>query len=152
MANELDIYGFFIPPFHEAWPGGTGEGTLTAGTYYAHDSVGPQPHEAPPMYQDLEITFPGVDGIAIKRFGFRGRLIHCRIMFVGATKGDAESRKNSFNAQVTRLASFAIKVPGGTNRPYCRLLPGSGQSGTWEQVGGFLVLSVDYVFKQVREA
>jgi len=154
MATML-IAGESVHDFAQAWgvgdpaPGGlTGP---TAGNYYAIGDLGSPPFEGPSMYSELEIVFPGLSGVGIKRMGWRGRLITCRLLFVDTTKALVETRKNALFALITPLASFSITVPGGTARPSCRLIAGGGNSGTWMQMGGRFVLAVDLEFKQMRE-
>jgi len=121
-----------------------------SGTYYATGTFGNPPYEGPAQYQDLEITLPGVDGIGIKRLGFRGRPIFVRMAFIGPTKAQAETEKNNFFSNITALASFSITLPGGTARPSCRIVHGSAENGEWQYIGGQMMLLVDVQFKQMR--
>lgn len=129
---------------------GTGIDGPTQGRYYATGEQGNPPYEGAPEYQDLEITLPGVDGIGIKRLGFRGRPIYVRMIFVGSTKTEAEFNKNYFFGLITPLASFSITLPGGTARPSCRIVHGSAGTGQWVDMGGKQCLLVDIQFKQMR--
>ena len=153
MAN-MTIAGQDVPDFAQAWglgnPAPGGVNGPQNGIYYALGDFGSPPHEGPPMYSELEIVFPGLDGIGIKRMGFRGRLISCRVLIVGSIKDEVEILKDAFFDLITPLASFSVKIPGGNVRPSCRLVSGGGNSGTWLQMGGKLVLAVDLEFKQMR--
>lgn len=152
--GSLLIAGTEYPDFAQAWgvgtpaPGGI-EGPV-AGTYYAIGDLGSPPHEGPPLYAELEVVFPGVDGVGTKRMGFRGRMITCRLIFVDEDKTGCETRKNALFAAITPLASFSVRVPGGTTRPSCRIVSGAGNSGSWLQMGGMMCLVVDLELKQMR--
>ena len=148
--GTMTIAGQSITDFAQAWGVGGGINGPVPGVYYALGDLGSPPTEGPPMYSELEVVFPGLDSIGIKRMGFRGRMINCRLLFVAADKAGVETAKNAFFALITPLASFSITVPGGTARPSCRLVSGAGNSGTWLQMGGRLVLAVDMEFKQMR--
>jgi len=153
MANILEVAGQVYGELASAWDDmGINTGVLgpVVGTYFATGEHGTPPYEGAPEYQDMEITLPGVDGIAIKRMGFRGRPIFCRMAFVGEDKDEAEVNKNFFFTLITPLASFDVKVPGGTTRPSCRIVHGSASSGQWTYMGGKFVLLVDVQFKQMR--
>jgi hypothetical protein len=150
-ATVMMIAGLTIPALADGF---TNPGTIykpASGTYYGHGpNFGPAPHEGPPMYQDTEVSFPGVDGVGIKRFGFRGRLIEARLCFVGESKLIVWGQKSILDNAVTPLASFAVQTPSGPSRPACRLVVGSGTSGQWEYLGGTMVLVVEYQFRQAR--
>lgn len=148
--GTMIIAGESIKDFAQAWGLNGGIDGPQPGNYYAIGDLGSPPHEGPPMYSELEIVFPGMDGIGIKRMGFRGRMITCRILFVDSTKDLVETRKNAFFTLITPLASFSVQVPGGTSRPSCRLVAGGGTLGTWMQMGGRFVLAVDLELKQMR--
>jgi len=150
-ANKITIASYDYEELAAAW-GATlsGNGAPTAGTFYATGDFGNPPYEGPPQYQDLEITLPGVDGVGIKRLGFRGRPIFVRMAFIGLTKSDCETAKNDFYANITPLASFGVTLPGGTARPSCRIVHGSAENGQWVYWGGMMVLLVDIQLKQMR--
>ena len=153
MANSMSIAGEYLFEFANAWtnlgPAMGTDGPLK-GKYYATGEYGNAPFEGAPEYQDLEITLPGVDGIGIKRLGFRGRPIYVRVVFVGADKTEAETEKNTFFNLITPLASFSITLPGGTARPSCRIVHGSAGQGQWQYMGGMYCLLVDMQFRQMR--
>jgi len=151
-AGELKIAGYTFYEFAVAWGVDmTGiDGPVQSPGYYATGEFGNPPYEGPPQYQDMEITLPGVDGIGIKRMGFRGRTIFARMIFVGATKAFVEGVKNTFFGDITPLASFSITLPGGVTRPSCRIVHGSAETGQWMYAGGMMMLLVDVQFKQMR--
>lgn len=125
-------------------------GCHVAGTYYQIEPMGTGPVEGAANYEESHVTYPGVNGMGIKRFGFRGRIITVEMCFLGLTKTACETAKNAFNTSITGLASFAIQVPGGTARSFCRLQ--SCQPIGWRQWGvDKLMLCVKYDFLQVRE-
>ena len=131
-------------------PDMTGVDGPIGGVYYATGQFGNPPYEGAPEYQDMEITLPGVDGIGIKRMGFRGRPIFVRMAFVASNKTDCESFKNNFFDSITPLASFKIKLPGGVERPSCRIVHGSSARGEWSYAASMYILLVDVSFRQMR--
>jgi hypothetical protein len=120
------------------------------GPCYLIEPIGSAPMEGAPIYEESHVTYPGVDGMGIKRFGFRGRIITVDMGFLGGTKSKCELDKNTFHTSVSGLSSFAIQLPGGTNRQYCRLQSCSPIG--WRQYGlDTMMLMVRYEFLQVRE-
>lgn len=153
MANILSVAGYDYGELASAWADmGPNQGIEgpASGSYFATGEWGNPPQEGAPEYQDLEITLPGVDGVGIKRLGFRGRPIYARMAFVGDTKAGCETAKNDFFSNITALASFSITVPDGTARPSCRIVHGSASQGQWAYMGGKFVLLVDVAFRQMR--
>jgi len=123
---------------------------LTEGACYLIEPIGSAPMEGAAQYEEQHVTYPGVDGKGIKRFGFRGRMISVEMGFLGIDKTKCETDKNTFHASITGLASFGIQIPGGTNRSYCRLHSASPIG--WRQYGMYgQLLMVRYEFLQVRE-
>lgn len=120
------------------------------GPYYALPPFGNAPMEGPPKYEEMQVTYPGVDGIGVKRFGFRGRDIFVDMCFKDTTKDGCETLKNAFFALVTPLASFSITLPGGTARAKCRMI--SGTPTGWHTFGDHQVLTVSFQFLQFRES
>jgi len=112
-----------------------GAATPLEGVYYALPPYGDAPCEDAPEYEDVQMSFPGVDGVGIKRLGFRGRNIRVTLVILGMTKANCEARKDTLFASLTPLARFSITLPGGTARPGCRLLPGGASSESWSSVG-----------------
>ncbi len=122
----------------------------TEGGCYLIEPIGSAPMEGAAQYEESHITYPGVDGKGIKRFGFRGRIISVEMGFLGTDKTTCETNKNAFHTSITGLASFGIQVPGGTLRSYCRLQSSSPMG--WRQYGlDKQLLMVRYEFLQVRE-
>jgi len=150
MSEPLVISGNDYYELSTAFTGGTGIDGPQPGTYFATGEWGNPPHEGAPEYQDMEITLPGVDGIGIKRMGFRGRPIYCRMAFIGDDKSGVEAQKEDFFVGVTALVSFDVQVPGGTSRPSCRIVHGTANQGQWTYFAGRFVLLVDVQFRQFR--
>lgn len=132
------------------YTGGNAGQTIAAGIYYAHGDIAPAPMESAPMYKELEVDFPGVDGVAIKRMGFRGRFIRGTLAFVYPTKAQVEAAKHSFFTTITALASFRVIIPGAGYRDNCRMVPGSGNPKSWLCLAGMHVLLVEVEFRQLR--
>lgn len=151
MPNEFKVAGYTYGELASAFgPGMTGIEGPFIGTYYTTGEFGNPPSEGSPEYQDMEITLPGVDGVGIKRLGFRGRPIFARMAFVGSTKTEAETEKQLFFDKITVLTSFDMQVPGGILRPSCRIVHGSATQGQWTYAGGMYILLVDVAFRQIR--
>ena len=151
MANFMTIGAEDFYEFSAAWTDEVGTEGPNAGHYYATPPFGNPPYEGAAEYQDLEISLPSVDGIGIKRLGFRGRPIYARLVFVGPTKAVVEDDKNAMFANFTALGSFPIHVPGGlAARPSCRIVHGSAGTGEWQYIGGQMCLFIDVAFKQIR--
>ena len=147
MANSITIAGYAYLELVDAFNDGLFPIT---GTFYTTNEFGMPPAEGVPEYEEMLISAPGIDGCAKKRIGFRGRMIHARLAFIGATKADCENEKTTFFENVTTNDTFSVQVPGGTLRPSCMLVPGSGRDGTWTYMGGMMVLLVDFQFRQIR--
>jgi hypothetical protein len=151
MAGELKIAEeYFFELSYAFGADETGIDGPVKGHYYATPPFGNPPFEGAAEYQDLEITLPGVDGIGVKRLGFRGRPIYARLAFIGDTKAEVETDKNAMFAKFVALASYSIQLPGGTTRPSCRIVHGSAGRGEWQYMGGKFCLFVDVQFKQCR--
>lgn len=121
---------------------------MLPGVYYALPPFGMPPQEHAPIYQELQVTYPGVDGIGVKRMGFRGRPITCDMVVLAASKSDCETYKNALFAALTPLASFSVQVPEGTLRTNCRLLGGTATG--WSTWGGLIALTVRLELMQFR--
>jgi len=151
MPNEIVISTNTITELANAYGADrTGIDGPGAGIYYCTGEFGNPPSEGAPEYQDMEISLPAVDGLGIKRMGFRGRPIFCRLAFVGTTKSQCETLKSNFFDTITTLASFTITLPGGTARPSCRIVHGSATTGQWTYANGVFMLLVDMSFRQIR--
>ena len=119
--------------------------------YYLIAPMGNDPVETAPIYEEQHVSYPGVDGMGIKRFGFRGRVISVEMAFLSTSKTNCETQKNDFHTAITALPSFGVCLPGGTTRAKCRLQSSSPIG--WRQWGvEQLMLVVKYDFLQVREA
>lgn len=93
-----------------------------AGAYYLLKPYGLKPREANLTYQELKISFPGVPGVAIKRFGGRERFIIADLMLIGADDSAVETLKNTIMDALNALARYSVTVPGGTARTGCKLV------------------------------
>lgn len=128
----------------------TTNNALLDGGCYLIEPIGNSPVESAPMYEEQHVVYPGVDGMGIRRYGFRGRIIIVEMGFLGADKTSCETDKNTFHTSVSALASFSITLPGGTARTYCRL--SNSQPIGWQQYGlTTMLLKHRYEFLQVRE-
>jgi hypothetical protein len=123
---------------------------ITLGGCYLIEPIGNAPVESAPMYEEQHVVYPGVDGMGVRRYGFRGRIIIVEMGFLNLTKTLCETDKNTFHTSVSALASFSITLPGGTARSYCRL--SNSQPIGWQQYGlTTMLLKHRYEFLQVRE-
>lgn len=150
-TTALSIGGTSLNPFQMAWTGGPPV-VLTAGNYFALPPYGDPPTEGPAIYEERHISLPGVDGVATKRFGFRGRSIKCTIIVVHSSKSNVESAKNTLFSTWTALAAFSITLPGGTARPKCKLVQPAANSGSWFGIDQKYCLALPCEFIQLREA
>lgn len=118
MGTALSLAGSPISPISDA-----GTETVAAATYYAIDPIGKPPAEGDPEYEEMPVSFAGVDGVGTKGLGFRGRDIYVEVLFVATSKANARTAKNSLITTM-RNARFSVTVPGSTARPSCRMVPG----------------------------
>ncbi len=102
-----------------------GADTPTAGTYYVLPPYGDPPSETARKYDDLVFSFPAVDGMGIKRLGFRGRLLRVQLLIADTTKAETEGRHNTLCGTLDGLLRYTVILPGGTTRPGYRLIPGA---------------------------
>jgi len=129
--GQMIIAGLAIQDITQAFAGGE----PAAGVYYALPPYGEAPMEDAPEYEDVQLSWPGVDGSGIKRLGFRGRNIHATIVILGDSKAACEAIKDSLFTSWTPLARFSITIPGGSARPGCRLLAGGATFESWSNLG-----------------
>lgn len=147
--GQIIIAGTTINDIASAWDAAGTVGP-SVGIYYGHGSdFGPAPAVGPKQYQDMEFSFPGVDGVGIKRFGFRGRMITARLMFINSSPNFTVAAKSSFDELVVPLDSFTIQIQG-ESYPCCRLVQGSGTGSTWFYFQDRHCIMSDYQFRQVR--
>ncbi len=128
-----------------AFPAGAAD--PTAGVYYALDPFGQPPKESAPFYDEIAFSFPGVDGIALKRLGFRGRLLHVDLIVFG-TKGTIETAYTTLMTSLTQLARYTITMPGATARQGYKLLPGGAHQASWFNITSSIGVHVPCDFKQ----
>ena len=121
-----------LEPFDTAF---TDPSSPTAGSYYAVPPIGEPGRESAADYEELMNTWPGVDNVGIKRLGFRGRKLMFDVVIVGASKSACETTKNTILDAASALARYTAKVDGGTSRPGCKLVKGSGNITRWFTIG-----------------
>lgn len=122
-----------------------------AGIYYVLPPYGEPPNETARKYEELVISFPGVDGLGIKRLGFRGRLLRVQLLIAGASKAAAETNHNTVCANVEGLARYDITLPGGTVRHGYRLVPGALTQQWLPSIGGAFICLDTLNFLQCSE-
>jgi hypothetical protein len=153
-TTQIAIAGTSYSPLQAGFTGGP-PAVLAAGSYFALPPYGDPPTEGPAIYEERLIALPGVDGVATKRMGFRGRSIRVVMMFADTSKANVETKKNTFFSAITAQAAFAITLPGGTARPKCKLIQPANASTLflgWSQISSMMVLTVHCEFMQLREA
>jgi hypothetical protein len=152
-TTKVAIAGTQYDPFQVGFTGAPA--VLAAGTYFALPPLGNPPTEGPAIYEERLIGIAGVDGIATKRMGFRGRRISVTMVFADTTKNGVETKKNTFFSAIVAQAAFSITVPGGTARPKCKLVQPANASTVslmWLSIGTMIVLPVACEFLQLRES
>jgi hypothetical protein len=122
----------------------------TSGAYYLLKPYGSPPREASLSYQELQGSFPGVNGTWTKRFGGRMRFIFADLMIIGATEAAVETLKNSIMTACSVQARYSVTVPGGTARTGCKLVQPTGATPLdWENYLGFHGLLLQLVFQDL---
>lgn len=134
MATDTAIAGTTYKSLEHAYNGGVT--TPAAGVYTALPPYGLPPWEASPEYEEMPITYLGLDGVGTKQGGFRGRNIGVDIVIIGAAKSDIETSKNALFAAMPTTSRFSVTIPGGTARPGCKLVRGSGEIKDWSTLDG----------------
>lgn len=126
-------------------PAGLSDGTgLRVGRYWC-DEV----RVSEPRYEQRTYSFPGVDGVGLKKFGFRGRTIKGTVVYV---ESSAAAVRAAVEADRTALANetFSTTPPGGTTLTDCllRKLP----DGPLRTAGGGLYfMRTELTLRQLRE-
>lgn len=146
MGNFV-VNGNTIKPLDQCWTQGGGK--PLAGLYYALDPYGEAPRAGAPEYEELPVTFPGVDGVGLKRFGFRGRDINATICVIGATKAACETTWAAFGTSITQLARYTITMPGGTVLQGCKLTRGGGRLVRWVNFNTWIMGIADCDWRQL---
>lgn len=124
----------------------------TAGIYYAKDSLGSPPMEnADPEDEEMPITFFGVPGVGTKNGGFRGRDIECEMIAINSTLALCQTAKNALIA-ILKAGRFTVTVPGGTQRPSCKLKRAGAPEMGWMNIGGKVGLKFALKIRQMNNA
>lgn len=121
---------------------------LAAGNYYAVGQFAPAPNADALTYDDRMVTFPGVDGIGIIRFGSRSQLIVATLLFAGSV-AVCESGRETFYAAANQLARYTITLQGGTSFDGCRARSLRGTS--WMNIDGQAICVVQAEFLKMSE-
>lgn len=137
MATSTSIAGTSYSSLEAAY--GAGATSPTAGIYTALPPYGQPPWEASPEYEEMLVTYLGLDGVGTKQGGFRGRNIGVDIVIIGASKSDIETSKNALFAAMPTTSRFSVTIPGGTARLGCKLVRGSGEVKDWSTLDGKIV-------------
>lgn len=79
-----------------------------------------QPNSGTPLYDRRQVTYPGMDGLFIKKFGYRGRIITLDALYIGSSYDGVMAQ---IEADRTSLKNrlFTIDLPWGTSFDYCQL-------------------------------
>lgn len=145
--GQMIINGITVKSLDQCWTAVGGR--PLAGTYYALEPYGEAPRASAPEYEELAVTFPGVDGVGIKRFGFRGRDVFATLCIIGADKAAVETAWTALSTSVTQLARYSITMPGGTVYQGCKLVKGGGRVTRFINFNTFIMGVVDLDFRQL---
>lgn len=122
--------------------------TLASGNYYAVGQFAPAPNADALVYDDRMVTYPGVDGIGIIRFGSRSQLITATLLFAGSL-AVAEGARETFYDSANQLARYTITLQGGTSYQGCRARQLRGTS--WMNLDGKAICVVQAEFLKMSE-
>lgn len=146
------INGTSIEPITAAFLDGATQLTCPAnGIFYALEPYGGAPVEGPPEYDEILVSYPGLDGVGRKRLGFRARKIHFDLMIVDESASLCSVAARTLFDLITLLPRFTVSIEdnGGTSldREGCILLRGTGTPSKWFTIGNkvILFLSLDFV-------
>lgn len=117
--------------------------TRIANDYWESHNVGA------PEYERIEPSWAGVDGVGVKRMGFRRRQISFTVCIVGATEAAVMT---AYEAHITKMKNVkcSISIPNGATYPACELLPDSRPQKNPKVDEGAYYMSVDFEFEQKR--
>lgn len=135
--------------FVSAFAAGSGE--PSDGTYYAVPPWAERPRAGFKTYQELPISFPGVDGVALKRMGFRGLVLTCTLIAIGSNESAVGTRIAAVRTLTSGLARYTVTMPEGTSFQGCKLVSGSGQVSAWTTMGTKTCAMIDLAFMQYSE-
>jgi hypothetical protein len=98
---------------------------FVAGVYYPVPPLGLPARLSAPYYDDQYITFPAVDTVFTKRFGYRGQLCTISLLTVQASKADCEGSKVPIWEQLNSLERINIIIPGQVTLAGCKYVQNS---------------------------
>jgi hypothetical protein len=117
MAN-LVINGTTFLPITEGFPDGL---TLSEGNYYATGNYAPTPTAGYRKYEQMQVTFPDVDGISVIYGGARECGIECTLLF-GGTPSEAMSNLEDFQEMIEDPSlRYTISIPYGSSINGCKV-------------------------------
>jgi hypothetical protein len=106
-----------------------GINSIYGGPYYDDSrTYGPPPAFGPASFEDEPITYPGVDGVAFVRKGFRGRPIYATLIWAGSLYSVSSSMQGDMD-NLTQLNRYQVTLPGGLALTNCRFV--NGGQPTW---------------------
>jgi len=145
---DLELAGDTIAPIVEA---DTSPGDAYAiGTFYALAPLGNVPLEHDPEYDEMPLAFPGVDGVGTKNMGFRGRDIDIELIFLNSTESNIRTAKDTLIDKMAKKR-FTVTVPGGTQRPSCKLKRGGARELFISHLGGRMSMKVRINVRSMKE-
>lgn len=100
---------------------GATNGFPTAGNYTALPPFGKPPTMSAIEYEEIPITFAGVDDVGLKILGRRGQNCTVEFILVGADKDAAQARWTTLAAIFVPTTRFTIALPGGASLPGWKL-------------------------------
>jgi hypothetical protein len=90
-------------------------GGWVAGKYW-HDNV----QVGHRQYERKIFSYPGVNGLAVKHFGYRGRMIQGSVIYLASTLAALLSAIES-DRTVLNNVTFTSTLPDGSTLPNCQL-------------------------------
>jgi hypothetical protein len=73
-----------------------------------------------PRYERRIFSYPGVNGLAVKSFGYRGRELRGQVLYTAATLADLRAAIESDRAALANT-TFSVTPPGGATYSHCQL-------------------------------
>ena len=139
-----------VGPITSAFSGGSS--SPDAGVYYATPPIGEPPREGSIERDEILNTWPGVDWVGTKNLGKRGRKIIFDIIIVAASKTAVEAAANTIKDAASASARYTVQTDGGTARPGCKLVRGSGQITRWFTIGTMICANLELAFVQLSDS
>ncbi|MCZ7646930.1 MAG: hypothetical protein M5U26_16850 [Planctomycetota bacterium] len=102
-----------------------------------------------PEIEEQFYGFPGVDGVGVKTFGFRGRRLRGGVAYLAASTFDLRAALDADRAAL-RGVSFSCQAPDGSAYANCRLeaLP---DGAVLLDAGGLFAMRTELRLFQARE-